>query len=890
MAIRTGQRLGPYEILSAIGAGGMGEVYRAKDTRLDRIVAVKILPDHLSDRAELRERFEREARTIASLNHSHICILYDIGQQDGTDYLVMEYLEGETLAQRLQKGRLPLEQVLQYAIEIADTLDKAHRKGITHRDLKPGNIMLTKSGAKLLDFGLAKLRQDTASGSPLSQLPTANEGITAQGTILGTLQYMAPEQVEGKTNEIDARTDIFAFGAIVYEMATGKKAFDGKSQASLIAKILESDPPPMTSLESMTPPVLDRLVKHCLAKEPDDRWQSAHDIRFELELLGDSDVASASSVPTRLVLQRRNWLGWVAAAGLLFAVIVLLALVTIRPAVLPESQVSRFSILPPENTTFIGGYAAPFLALSPDGRRLAFVPTPIGGRTLLWVRNFDSITAQPLAGTDGATFPFWSPDGRVIAFFADGKLKTTGSSGGAPHIICDAPDSRGGAWSREGVILFTPQLDGPLYRVPAGGGQPVPITTLDASRQESSHRLPSFFPDGRHFLFFAQSAKRENNVVYIGSLDTKQTRRLNIVGSKAIYAAGFVLFSRDLSLMAQPFDVSRLELYGEPVSLGDQVAFRSAVAGDSPFSVADSGALAYWSGGQSSTRLTWFNRRGESLGTVGPPGDHYSLALSPNETEVAVEMVDPATQTGSIWVTNVSSGVKSRFTVDPSWSWGPLWSPDGEHLAFASIRAGPSNLYQKAATGIGTEDLLLKSPDWLGVTDWSSDGRVIIFQNMTTFKLGALPLTGKGAPRLLQSEFVEADGHLSPDGRWLAYTSNEAGSWDVYVRPFPSLDRKWRISPDGGSRPRWRRDGRELYYVGPDQKLMAVTVKGDGSFEAGAPTALFQLRTIPVPPNQGRQQYAVTAKGDRFLVNTVVEPTTPTPVTVVLNWTAGLKK
>jgi serine/threonine protein kinase/Tol biopolymer transport system component len=882
VALQPKQRLGPYEILSAIGAGGMGEVYRARDTRLDRTVAIKVLPAHLAGDPERRERFEREARTIASLNHPHICVLHDIGRQDGTDFLVMEYLEGETLAQRLMKGPLPLDQTLQYAIEIADALDKAHRKGVTHRDLKPGNIMLTKTGTKLLDFGLAKLRQDAAPVVSLSQMPTA-DSLTAQGTILGTLHYMAPEQVEGK--EVDARTDIFAFGAVVYEMATGKKAFEGKTSASVMAKILEVDPPSISSLQPMSPAALDRAVKTCLAKDPEDRWQSARDVKLELEFLGDSDVPPADSMP--VPSHRRRLLPWVAAAGLLVAVIVLL---TLRPGAVQESHASRFSILPPESTTFIGGYAAPYLALSPDGRRLAFVPTPIGGRTLLWVRNFDAVTAQPLAGTDGATFPFWSPDGRLIAFFADGKLKTSDSRGGAPHVICDAPDSRGGAWSRAGVILFTPQLDGPLYRVPAGGGQPVPITTLDASRQESSHRLPSFLPDGRHFLFFAQSGKRENNVVYIGSLDTKETRRLNIVGSKAIYAAGFVLFSRDQSLVAQPFDVSRLELHGEPVSLGDQVAFRSALAGDSPFSVADNGALAYWSGGQSSTRLTWFNRRGESLGTVGAAGDHYSLALSPDEREVAVEIVDPATQTGSIWVVNVSSGVQSRFTVDPSWSWGPLWSPDGERLAFGSIRAGPSNLYEKAATGVGTEGLLLKSPDWLGVTDWSSEGRLIIFQNMTKFRLAALPLTGESAPRLFQSEFVEADGHLSPDGRWLAYTSNQSGSWDVYVQPFPSLDRKWRISPDGGSRPRWRRDGKELYYVGPDQKLMAVGVKDDTSFIAGPPTALFQLRIIPTPPTQGRQQYAITAKGDRFLVSTVVEPTIPTPVTIVLNWTASLKR
>jgi serine/threonine protein kinase/Tol biopolymer transport system component len=882
MSITSGTKLGPYEILSAIGAGGMGEVYKAHDTRLNRTVAIKVLPSHFSDNTEMKARFDREAQTIAGLNHPHICVLHDVGHQDGTDYLVMEYLEGQTLAQRLEKGPLPLDQVLQYAIEIADALDKAHRRSVTHRDLKPGNIMLTKAGTKLLDFGLAKLRQATGKPAPLSQLSTVGEPITAQSSIMGTLQYMAPEQLEG--GEADARTDIFAFGAVVYEMATGRKAFEGKSQASLIAKILQSDAPSISSLQPMAPPALDRLVKHCLAKDPDDRWQSARDIRLELELTADRDRPPLVSTSTS-VLPRRSRLVWGAAVALLLAIIALLAL---RPAAIPESHVSRFSIVPAENTAFIGGYAAPFLALSPDGRRLAFVPTPIGGRTLLWVRNFDSITSQPLAGTDGAVFPFWSPDGHLIAFFADGKLKTIESRGGIPHVICDAPDSRGGAWSRDGVIVFTPQLDGPLYRVPASGGQPVPTTALDVSRVEVSHRLPNFLPDGRHFLFFAQSGKPENNVAYIGSLDSKETSRLNIVGSKAIYAAGFILFTRDQSLMAQPFDLSRLKLYGEPVALGDRVAFRSAVAGDSPFSVADSGALAYWSGGQSITHPTWFDRKGQVLGTIGQADDHFSVALSPDERQVATETVDPATQTQTIWLVNATSGVRSRLTADLSANWAPLWSPDGERLAFGSLRSGPSNLYEKAATGVGAEDLLMKSPDWLGPTDWSSDGRLIVLQDMTKFRLAALSLTGERKLSMLQSESVEADGHLSPDGKWLAYTSNASGSWDIYVQPFPSRDRRWRVSPDGGSRPRWRRDGKELYYVGLDQKLMSVAIKGDTAFTYGPPAALFQLQIIPTPPTQGRQQYAVAGNGDRFLVNTIVQPAIPTPVTIVLNWQSGL--
>ena len=887
MALAPGARLGPYEILSALGSGGMGEVYRARDTRLDRIVAIKVLPAQLASDSQFRERFQHEARAISALDHPHICTLYDVGEQDGTSFLVMQYLEGETLADRLKKGSLPIDQALRYAIEIADGLDKAHRAGIVHRDLKPGNIMLTKNGAKLLDFGLAKRNAPVVADVGLSMLPTTPPNLTAQGTILGTLHYMAPEQVEGK--DTDARTDIFAFGAVLFEMLTGRKAFKGQSQASLIAAILEREPPRLTSVLPQASLFLDHVLKRCLAKDPDDRWQSARDVMLELESLGDLAAPSAGSVPMRVQSRVREWLGWALAAGLLVAIVILLW--GRSAGTQQEPLAARLSILPPEHTTFLGGYAAPHLAMSPDGRRLAFVPTPIGGRTLLWIRTLDSLAARPLAGTDGASFPFWSPDGRTIAFFADGKLKSIDSDGGAPHALCDAPDTRGGAWSRDGVIVFAPQLDGPLYRVLASGGQPIAASVLDTSRQETSHRLPSFLPDGRHFLFFAQSGKLENNVVYVGSLDSKDMRPLAILGSKAVYAAGFVLFSRDQSLMAQPFDPSQLQLFGESVSLSNQVAFRSAVAGDALFSVADNGTLAYWDGGQSITSLTWFDRRGKSLGTLGTPGDHYSLALSPDERKVAIEVVDPATKIGNIWVIDVTSGIRSRFTFGPGWNWGPLWSPDGGRLVFGSIRGGPSNLYQKAATGSGTEDLLLKSPDFLGLTDWSSDGGLIVFQNITKFKVGVLPLTGERTPKLvLRSEFVEGDGRLSPDGRWLAYTSNESGTWDIYVQPFPALDRKWRISPDGGSRPRWRRDGKEIFYVGPDEKLMSVSVTADSSFAASTPAPLFQLRMIPVPLTQPRQQYAVTAKGDRFLVNTVVEPTSPPPVTIVLNWTAALKK
>ena len=570
MPILTGKRLGPYEILSAIGAGGMGEVYRAKDTRLDRIVAVKVLPPHLADSPELRERFEREARTIASLNHPHICTLYDIGHQDGTDFLVMEYLEGETLAQRLMKGPLPLDQVLKYAIEIADALDKAHRKGATHRDLKPGNIMLTKSGTKLLDFGLAKLKQEVdPAASPLSQLPTAPHAITAQGAILGTLQCMAPEQLEG--TEVDARTDIFAFGVLVYEMATGKKAFEGKSQASLIAKILETDPPPMSTLQPMTPPALDRVVKKCLAKEPEKRWQAASDLADELKWIaeGGSQAGLTASVPARRKFSQS--LVWSMSAVCLLLALALCAVL------LPRTQKTALplqaTLLPPKDDSFY----APYFAISPDAKKIAFVATDsLTGNRMLWVRSLDSTAAQPLAGTDGAINEFWSPDSKSLVFLTgdDRELRKI-DAGGGPTITLEktGPTSRG-TWGADGAIVFSRLGDG-LYQLSSNGGPISAVTQLDTKRGETQHRWPFFLPDGCHLLFQATlsdpSAGGNVNEIRILDLKTRNQKVLLRADSNAEYADGHLLYVQQGNLMAQPFDLSSLTLSGDPMPVAQQV-------------------------------------------------------------------------------------------------------------------------------------------------------------------------------------------------------------------------------------------------------------------------------------------------------------------------------
>jgi len=886
-----GRQIGPYLLSARIGAGGMGEVYKARDTRLDRTVAIKVLVSHVAHGWRLHERFEAEARAVAALSHPHICTLYDVGHdasrgsEPAIDYLVMEYLEGETLAGRLANGPLPVAAALRYATQIALALDRAHRAGIVHRDLKPGNVMLTKAGAKLLDFGLAK------SYMTADEAAARDRDLTAPGMILGTLHYLTPEQIDGR--ETDPRTDIFAFGSVFFEMLTGHKAFEGSSQSVVLAAIRDRAPEALSKFLPHVPLVLHHVLQRCLAKDPEDRWQSARDVAFELELLGDMTTSrtgelSPGDVPAAAPGTRRPvWLGWIAAAVVAGLATTLLALRSAAPAEI--AHVSRLSMTPPPQTTFIGGYAAPHFALSPDGQHLAFVPTPIGGRTLLWIRDMDAAAARAVPGTDGATYPFWSPDGRTIGFFADGKLKTIASGGGVPQVVTDAPDARGGAWG-DGVIVFAPQLDGPLYRVPASGGQPSAVTSLDTSRQEGSHRLPSFLPDGRRFLFLAMSGAPENSAVVVASIDSPETHRLSIRGSKAIYAGGFLVFSRDDSLMAQRFDDRSMKLLGEPAAIGDQVTSRGSVYGDALFSVGQR-TLAYWNGGPSVTKLTWFGRQGESLGTVGKPGDYLSVSVTPDLKKVAVERLDDTSQVGHIWTIDGETGISTRLTVGAGWDFNPIWAPDGSEILFGSTRRGLHSLYRARITGDGTDRLFLASADALGPSDWSAKTGLLVMQNMTKYKIGVVPMTTGATPTLaVASPFAEADGRLSPDGRWLAYTSNESGTWDVYVRSFPGLDQKWRISPEGGSRPMWRQNGKELFFMAPDQTLMATSITPDPQFAAGVPRSMFQMRTIPVPPTQPRRQYAVAPNGDRFLVNTVVEPAVPAPVTIVSNWPSAVKK
>jgi len=914
--LQPGTKLGPYEVLSLLGAGGMGEVYKARDTRLERFVALKVLAPHLTHHAEARERFEREAKAVASLNHPHICVLYDIGQQEveeaeevevaprlagaakpaggrrygRVDYLVLEYLEGESLAQRLRKGPLPLDLVLRYATEVADALDKAHRAGVTHRDVKPGNIIVTKEGTKLLDFGLAKLKQEVVNATvPASERPTVPGALTQGGTILGTLHYMSPEQLESK--EVDGRADIFSFGACVHEMLTGKKAFPGDTQASIIAKILDHTPPPISSLEppgKLSPPALDRLVATCLAKDREDRWQAMRDVCKELRWVkegGAQAAASASAIPQRKV---RDSLGWVAAMIFLVVAVAALALPYFRQ---PETATRpvRFSISPPEHAVLSWH---PSVEISPDGSQVAFVAT-VEDKQFLWVRSLDSLQARPLPGTEGALFPFWSPDGQYIAFFSGTKLYKIAISGGSPQAVCDVPgDYPGrGTWNQDGIILFVVAGDGPLYQVSAAGGEATPVTDLDESKQELWHSSPDFLPDGRHFLYLARSSVPENNAVYLGSLDSREIRRLFSGATSAKYGPpGYLLFRNQSTLMAQPFDAARLELSGEPFPIVDTVYYDTE-DGNVDFSVSTNGVLAY-RGGSQSTRLVWLDRTGKEIRPVGPAGEYRNPKVSPDETRIMINRADPQTGNSDLWLYDLARDTASRFTFHPATESDALWSPDGQNVVFFSNRDGTTGIYQKLASGVGQEENLVKSEIARWPQDWSSDGRFIVYeaQDATTkLDLWVLPLFGDRKPfPFLQTEFSEREGRLSSNGRWMAYDSTESGRREVYVQSFPTPGSKWQISTGGGVNPRWRRDGRELFYLTEDGRLMAVPVSGDATFEAGSPKPLFQTR-IPAALYGGMDKYGVSADGQRFLMNVAAEEAA-SPITVVLNWTAGIRK
>ena len=884
MAVLAGTKLGPYEIQSPLGAGGMGEVYRARDTRLDRTVAIKILPSHLSDSPEFKQRFEREARAISSLNHPHICHLYDIGSHDGADFLVMEFLDGETLADRLHKGAMPLLELLKVGMQIAAALETAHMAGIVHRDLKPGNIMLTKSGAKLMDFGLAKptLAASQAASAPLlSAARTMTEAspmaspLTTAGSVVGTIQYMSPEQIEGK--DADARSDIFAFGAVLYEMATGKRAFEGKNQISVASAILEKDPEPISKIKPLSPAAFDYLVATCMAKDRDERFQTAHDLRLQLK--GISLASSSPAVQTKLSNSRRT-------AFVLMALTLLLiggAIVYYLNPGTPSAAAVRSYVPPPPGTSFpMSGLEIGPVVGSPDGKTLAFTAVDEQGVTKLWLRALSAQQATVLDGTEDASKPFWSFDGQYLAFAADGKLKKIGIAGGTPQIIADgvANESGGGTWNADGTILFHKDLFGPIYRVSASGGEVTSATRMKDT--DSSHDEPSFLPDGKHFLYTAIRSKAppEIRVGKLGSL--AQDGVVVGLGQMPQFASGNLLFSRDGHIMAQSFHARTLKLSGDPQVLGNARFF----------SVSTNGVLAYHESSAES-ELKVFDRSGNVLATPGALALYDWPRFSPDGKSIAVTLTDPRSGTDDIWVFPAMGGQPARITFGPSDSY-PTWSPDGKELAYYVVDHGQWSIRRRPLDGSRPEETLYTNDTGeFGLPiDWSHDGKYLSMHLSTKqgfYSNWALPLAGGAAFRpsatasLTASEY---EGKFSPDGRWITFFSYETGRPEVYVVPFPGAGSKSQVSTTGGWLPRF--GGKELFYVTISNRLMAAQFHTQPTFGVDSIHPLFQL-DFPNPPDRTSPLYDVSLDGQRFAVLSGDRSKTTT-ITLLTNWPAELRK
>jgi len=890
MTLAAGTKFGPYEIESLLGAGGMGEVYRARDTRLDRTVAIKVLAAHLSASPELKQRMEREARAISSLNHPHICHLYDLGSQDGADYLVMEYLEGETLADRLRKGAVALPEIYKIGIAVSDALAFAHKNGIVHRDLKPANIMLTAGGAKLMDFGLAKpVGTATPSSSSLSAAPSFTAAptmtgpsplspLTQAGTILGTFQYMSPEQIEGK--DTDLRSDIFAFGAMLYETTTGKRPFEGKSQISLASSILEKDPEPISTIKPLTPAAFEHVIATCLQKNPDDRYQTAHDVKLELQWIASQRQATPAHGQEPSTRPRPMWWTVLAAAVVLAAG----AGYLLHRATPPAPSIHTVINPPPGASFRLTDDTAGPAVLSPDGSQLAFTTLGADGKVSLWVRPLNSNEAHQLADTENAIFPFWAPDNRHIGFFANSKLKTIDLGNGVVQVLCDAQLGRGGTWSPSGVIVFSPSPVSAMMQVNSGGGTPMEITKIDTA-VHTSHRWPTFLPDGKHFVYLAMNhdnSRAAGDALYYGSVDGKDSRLLMHAQTNAIYVGGFLLFGRGDQLMAQRFNPDSGTLSGDAQSVATGV-MTDVSTWHLDATAAENGLLIYANGGSGNLQLVWADRTGKQVAVAADKLVNLITArLSPQGDRVALQQ---DSGTNDIWVLDLARGTRTRLTFGPVANTYPVWSPDGKWIAYGSLRGQKVDLYRKLADGSGAEEMLMEATEGVFPTDWSRDGKTLLFsQGFPGGATGvfALPLDGPRKAREITPTGVM--GRFSPNGRWLAYSSTESGKQEVYVVAYGSGQGKWQVSPNGGQFPQWSQDGKELYYVDETQAIVAVPVKeAGGALEFGTAKTLISQWTILTIPF-----YDVAPNGQRLIFGRISQQVSPS-LTVVSNFMAGLK-
>ncbi len=862
MALAPGSRLGPYEILSPLGAGGMGEVWRARDTRLGRDVAVKVLPGKFAADPEMRHRFEQEARTISQLSHPNICAIFDVGTQDGTAFLVMELLEGESLAERLVKGPLPLQQALRVGREICLALAAAHRKGIVHRDLKPANVMLSSSGVKLLDFGLAKLRERVEAGE-VSQLRTqAAAPRTGAGIVVGTLAYMAPEQLEGRP--ADVRTDLFAFGTVLFEMVTGRRPFAGESSAAIITAILAGEPPAVSTIRALSPPALDRIVRTCLAKDPDSRWQSAADLGRELSWIERTDQAATGTAAGReasaMRVLRGRRLPWVVAA--VAAAAAAAALLRPRAPASALPQIVRFELAPPKGSALLTSVETTVLAVSPDGSKLAFVvtDTPRAGPSLtgasasgeahaVWVRDLAGLESRVVPGTEGASSVFWSPDSRSLGFFTAGKLQRIDLAGSAAVPVCDLPVGGGfsGTWGSGGDILFTSIQGNTIFRVPASGGTPAPFLQGDASRGEVRLSWPSFLPDGQRFVYLARLRDRTARIMYWAP-GGGTPRPIVTACSSAQYAEpGYLLYVRDGTLLAQRLNGKNGRLSGEPVSVAPRVNYFLS-NGRAAFAVSASGTLAYQPR-ESVSHIAWVDRAGREVGTLGSPGNYFTVSFSRDGRRVVFDRREPGIGTFDVWSFDLERNVESRITSSPETEADPRELSDGSSIFYSGTRGGQPQLCRLDLAG-GREELLVPGEgtfQW--VEDISPDGKTLFYTERTAttpFDIWALPLSPRGAPvRLLGSRFSKSQVRLSPDGRFLSFVSDESGQPEAYVMPYPGPGEKSRVSSGGARLLRWSRDGRELLCLSADQRFLSVPVRTSPTLAIGAPRELFRLEGKP---------------------------------------------